>query len=156
MSVDNFVTVIGNCTRDPEMRFTNGGKPIASFGVAHSTRKRNDDGSWEDGETSFFDVTCWDQLAENVGDSIQKGTRVIVTGRLRQNTWDTPEGEKRSKIEIVADEVGPSLKWATTEVSKNEKGGNGGGSSSSRGGGGGGRRDRQQEAPSYQDDDEPF
>ena len=119
MSTDNHVTLAGNCTRDPEIRYSQGGLSIASFGLAYSTRKRNDAGQWEDGETSFFDVTCFGQLADNVAESITKGTRVIVTGTLRQRSWETKDsGEKRSKVEIIADEVGPSLKWATTTVER--------------------------------------
>ena len=111
----NHVTIAGNCTRDPELRFSQGGLSIASFGLAYSTRKRNEQGGWEDGETSFFDVTCFGQLADNVAESIHKGDRVIVTGTLKQRSWEAKDsGEKRSKVEIIADEVGPSLKWATT------------------------------------------
>lgn len=158
MANDNSVSIIGNCTRDPELRFTPGGKPVASFGVAYSTRRRKDDGSWEDGDTSFFDVSCWDQLAENVCESIQKGNRVVVTGRLQQRSWENTEGEKRSKVEIVADDVSPSLRWSTAQITRNEKrgesfdggsrGGSGGGSSSTNSGGNGGG--------SYNDDEEPF
>lgn len=115
---DNHITLIGNATREPELRFSQGGLSIASFGLAYSTRKRNDAGQWEDGETSFFDVTCFGQLADNVAESITKGTRVIVTGSLRQRSWETKEGDKRSKVEVIADEVGPSLKWATTTVER--------------------------------------
>ena len=118
----NTATIAGNCIRDVELRFSQGGLSIASFGVAYSTRKRNDAGQWEDGETSFFDVTCFGQLAENVAESIHKGDRVIVTGNLRQRSWEAKDsGEKRSKVEIIADEVGPSLKWATTTVERSTK-----------------------------------
>jgi single-strand DNA-binding protein len=115
----NHVTIAGNCTRDPELRFSQGGLSIASFGIAYSTRKKGDNGQWEDGETSFFDVTCFGQLADNVAESIHKGDRVIVTGTLKQRSWETKDsGEKRSKVEIIADEVGPSLKWATATVER--------------------------------------
>ena len=129
---DNTVTVIGNITRDPELRFTNAGQAIATIGLAVNRRfQRN--GQWEE-NTSFFNVTCWGQLGENVSASLGKGTRVIVTGRLEQRSWESQEGEKRSKIEVIADEIGPSLRWATVEVTKNERkeggdfagGGNGG------------------------------
>jgi len=131
---ENTVTVIGNITRDPELRFTNAGQAIATLGVAVNRRfQRN--GQWEE-NTSFFNVTCWGQLGENVAQSVGKGTRVIITGRLEQRSWETQEGEKRSVVEIVADEVAPSLRWATVEVTKNERkegGGDfGGGGSSGR------------------------
>jgi single-strand DNA-binding protein len=116
---DNTVTVIGNITRDPELRFTNAGQGIATLGIAVNRRfQRN--GQWEE-NTSFFNVTCWGQLGENVAQSLGKGSRVIVTGRLEQRSWETQDGEKRSVVEIVADEVAPSLRWATVEVTKNER-----------------------------------
>jgi single-strand DNA-binding protein len=118
MANDNTVTIIGNATREPEVRHTNGGLTIASFGVAINQRKKNDRGEWEDGDPSFFDVTCFRELAENVAESVTKGTRVIVSGTLRQSSWETPEGDKRSKVEVIADEVGPSLRWATTTVER--------------------------------------
>lgn len=124
MANDNTVTIIGNATREPEVRHTNSGLTIASFGVAINQRKRNADGQWEDGETSYFDVTCFRELAENVAESVTKGTRVIVAGTLKQSSWETPEGDKRSKVEVIADEVGPSLRWATTNVTKMGRDGN--------------------------------
>src|SRR5699024_1581580 len=108
--------VVGNVTRDPELRFTPGGMSIASFGVAWNRRKQ--DG--ED-EVSFFDVTCFRDLADNVAESIHKGTRVIIYGALSQRSWETSDGDKRSKVEIIADEVAPSLKWATASVTRNER-----------------------------------
>jgi single-strand DNA-binding protein len=93
---------------------------LASFGVAVSKRRKTDDGKWVDDGAEFFDVTCWKDLAENVASSIEKGTRVIVTGRLQQRSWEK-DGEKKSKVEIVADEVGPSLRWATAGVEKTER-----------------------------------
>lgn len=145
----NSITVVGNATRDPELRFTPGGKAVASFGVAFNKRRRTSSGEWEDGDPAFFDVTCWDQLAENVAESIQKGTRVLVSGRLDYRSWET-EGEKRSKVEIIADEVAPSLRWATASISKNERreGATGGGFS------GGGAP--PPEPPAGYDDEEPF
>jgi single-strand DNA-binding protein len=118
MANDNTVTIVGNATREPEIRYTNSGLTVASFGVAINQRKKNERGEWEDGETSYFDVSCFRELAENVAESVTKGTRVIVSGTLKQSSWETPEGDKRSKIEIVADEVGPSLRWATTTVER--------------------------------------
>ncbi len=116
---DNTCTIIGNLTRDPEIRFTPSGATVATFGVVVNRRwKRGDE--WQE-EASFFDVKCWSQLAENVAESIHKGTRVIVTGRLEQRSWETDNGEKRSKVEIVADEIAPSLRWATAQVTKIER-----------------------------------
>lgn len=121
MAAGNNVTVVGNATRDPELRFTNSGQAVAAFGLAVNRRWQNrQTQEWEE-QVSFFDVTCWAQLAENVAESIPKGARVIVTGRLDQRSWETDDGEKRSKIEIVADEVGPSLRWATAVITKNER-----------------------------------
>jgi single-strand DNA-binding protein len=138
MANGNNVTVVGNATRDPELRFTNSGQAVATFGLAVNRRWQNrQTQEWEE-SVSFFDITCWAQLAENVAESVQKGSRVLVTGRLDQRSWETQDGEKRSKIEVIADEVGPSLRWATAQVTKNERrggdfdgGGGGGGSSSS-------------------------
>lgn len=114
-------TIVGNMTRDPELRFTPTGKAVCNFGVAVGSRRKNAAGEWEDGHTSFFDVTCWGELAENVAESLTKGTRLVVTGRLQQRSWETPEGDKRSKVEVVADEVGPSVRWATVEVNRTER-----------------------------------
>ena len=116
----NNVTLIGNITRDPELRFTPSGQATASFGLAVNRRWMNrQTQEWEE-STSFFDVVCWQQMAENASESLAKGSRVIVTGRLDQRSWENPDGEKRSKIEIVADEIGPSLRWATVDIRKND------------------------------------
>ncbi|HUV09722.1 MAG TPA: single-stranded DNA-binding protein [Acidimicrobiia bacterium] len=125
---DNATIIVGNCTRDPELRFTPNGHAVANFGVAVNRRWQNrQTQEWEEA-TSFFDVTCWQQLAENVAESIQKGARVIVTGRLDQRSWETDNGDKRSKVEIIADDVAPSLRWATVpEVVKNPRRDGGGG-----------------------------
>lgn len=120
---DSTVTVAGNATRDPELRYTAGGQPVASFGVAVNRRWQNrQTNEWEE-QVSFFDVTCWGALGENVAETVTKGARVVVVGRLEQRSWDTQDGEKRSKIEIVADEVGPSLRWATATIDRNPSGG---------------------------------
>ncbi len=148
MAFDNTVTVVGNITRDPELRFTPNGAAVANFGLAWN--RRNQDG--ED-ETSFFDVTCWRQLAENVSESLVKGSRVIVYGRLDQRSWENQEGERRSKVEIIADDVAPSLKWATANVTKNEYRGGGGGSS--EGSSGGGNKPAPNK-PTYDMEEEPF
>src|SRR6187551_1370517 len=124
---DSTVTVVGNLTRDPEIRYTAGGAAKASFGMAVSRRWQNrQTNEWEE-QTSFFNVVCWRELADNVGASLKKGTRVVVTGRLEQRSWETEQGEKRSVVEIVADEVGPSLRFATAEVHRVERSGPGGG-----------------------------
>ncbi len=121
----NSVTVVGNITRDPELRFTASGQATASFGLAVN-RVWNDRQTNEKKEAvSFFDIVCWREMAENASESLSKGARVLVTGRLEQRSWETPEGEKRSKIEIVADEIGPSLRWATAEIRKNDRRGPG-------------------------------
>ncbi len=118
---DNTITIVGNITRDPELRFTPSGQAVASFGVAVNRRWQNrSNQEWEE-QTSFFDVKCWAQLAENVSESLGRGSRVVVAGRLEQRSWETEQGEKRSKVEIVADDVAPSLRWATAEVRKNER-----------------------------------
>lgn len=135
---DNSITVVGNITRDPELRFTAGGKGVASFGIAVN-RRYQVNGEWQE-KVSFFNVVAWDSLGENAAASLSKGSRVIVTGRLEQRDYETKDGEKRSVVEIVADEVGPSLRWARAEVERTQRsGGDGaasgaGGASSSSGG----------------------
>jgi single-strand DNA-binding protein len=121
MANGNSVTLVGNVTRDPELRFTPSGQAIATFGLAVN-RVWNDKQSNERKEAvSFFDIVCWGGMGENAGESLSKGSRVLVTGRLEQRSWETQDGEKRSKIEVVADEIGPSLRWATAEVRKNDR-----------------------------------
>ena len=133
---DNAITIIGNVTRDPELRYTPGNQSVTTFGVAVNRRWQNRQSQeWEE-STSFFDVVCWGTLAENSADSVSKGTRVIVSGRLEQRSWETQDGEKRSKVEIVADEVGPSLRWATARAEKTDRRGNGQGGGGPQGGGG--------------------
>jgi single-strand DNA-binding protein len=141
---DNTITVIGNVTRDPELRYTGGSQTVTTFGVAVNRRWQNRQSQeWEE-STSFFDIVCWGTLAENVADSLSKGTRVLITGRLEQRSWETQEGEKRSKIEIVADEVGPSLRWAIARAEKvDRRNGQGGGYQGGGGGGGGSRSGSQ-------------
>jgi single-strand DNA-binding protein len=115
------VTIAGNLTRDPELRFTPTGQATASFGVAVNRRWQNRQTQQWDEATSFFDVVAWAALAENVAESLHKGDRVVVSGRLDQRSWENNDGEKRSKIEITANEVAPSLRWATAHISKNER-----------------------------------
>jgi single-strand DNA-binding protein len=127
MSNGNSVTLVGNITRDPELRFTPSGQATASFGLAVNRRWQNrQTQEWEEA-TSFFDVVCWREQAENASESLARGSRVIVTGRLEQRSWETPDGDKRSKVEVVADEIGPSLRWATASITKNERRGPDGG-----------------------------
>ena len=128
----NTITISGNMTRDPEMRYTPSGVSKVSFGVAVNRSWRNQQTQEWDEQTSFFNVVAWRQLAENVGASLAKGSRVVVTGRLEQRSWETDQGEKRSIVEIVADDVSASLRFATAEVHKVERSG------PSDGGGGGG------------------
>lgn len=116
---DSNVSVIGNLTRVPELRFTTSGKPVANFGVAVN-RLISRPGEERKEETSFYNVTAWDSLASNVAE-LPVGARVVVVGRLQQRSWETEEGEKRSVVEIVAEEVGASVRWATVEITKNAK-----------------------------------
>ena len=139
MAGDTVITVIGNITDDPELRFTPGGAAVANFTVA-STPRFLDKASneWKDGDTLFLRCSVWRQVAENVAESLQRGTRVIVQGRLKQRSYETKEGEKRTVVELEVDEVGPSLRYATTKVNKTSRGGGGGGGGGGFGGGGGG------------------
>ncbi len=130
MANDNTVTLVGNATRDPELRYTPSGQTVATFGLAVNRRWQNrQTQAWEEA-TSFFDIVAWREMAENIGESVQKGARVVVTGRLEQRSWESQEGDKRSTVEVVADEVGPSLRWATATVVRNERRGGGEGGSS--------------------------
>jgi single-strand DNA-binding protein len=114
-------TVTGNLTRDPELRYTRDGHASTLLGLAVNRRWENrETREWEE-STSFFDVVCWRELAENAALSLAKGMRVMVTGRLEQRSWETEDGERRSKVEIVAEELGPSLRFATAEVQRTER-----------------------------------
>jgi single-strand DNA-binding protein len=117
---DTHVTITGNLTDDPELRFTPNGHPVANFRLAVTRIKDGD--SWRDGDTSYFRVNVWRQLAEHVADSLSKGDRAVVIGRLKSRSWETPEGDKRSVVEVEADEVAPSLRWA---IAKPERAANG-------------------------------
>jgi single-strand DNA-binding protein len=156
MANGNNVTITGNATRDPEVKYTPSGSAVATFGVAINRRWQNrSTNEWEEAVT-FIDVVAWDQLAENVQASVQRGTRVTVSGRLDQRTWETQDGEKKSKVEVVADDVAASLKYATAVVTKRERGEGapaGGGSSRAAGNGAG---TAVAEAPVYATDEEPF
>jgi single-strand DNA-binding protein len=124
MPADNHTTIVGNLVDDPELRFTNTGIAVANMRVA-VTQRIQQDGEWRDGDTSFLKVNVWRGQAEHLADSLSKGDRVMVTGRLRQRSWETPEGDKRSVTELEADEVGASLKWATAKVERSSQRGNG-------------------------------
>ena len=161
---DSTVTITGSLTRDPELRFTQGGRGVATIGVAVNYRfQRNNE--WVE-EVSFFNVTAWGSLGENAAASLTKGARVIVTGRLQQRSYETQQGEKRSVVEIVADEIGPSLRWATAQVERTQRsdgqgGSNSGGGNSGAGNSGGGFQGggnsggRNNPDPVY-GDEEPF
>ncbi|MDQ4005822.1 MAG: single-stranded DNA-binding protein, partial [Actinomycetota bacterium] len=116
MASENQVTIVGNLTDDPELRYTPNGAAVANFRVAVSRRGKDESGQWKDLDTSFFRVSAWRSLGENVAESLTRGSRVLVTGRLRSRSWETPEGETRLTVEIEADEVAPSLRWATAKV----------------------------------------
>ncbi len=148
MASENNVTLVGNLTRDPELRFTQSGRGVASFGLAVNRRYQMN-GEWQE-ETSFFNVVAWGDLGENASASLNKGSRIVVTGRLQQREYETREGEKRTVVEVIADDLGPSLRWATAEVNKISRDAADGGGSG--GGGGGGMRAPD---PVY-GDEEPF
>ena len=158
---DNTITLVGNLTRDPELRYTTGGRGVASFGLAVN-RRYQVNGEWQE-QTSFFNVVAWGQLGENAAATLTKGSRTIVFGRLEQRSWETQDGEKRSVVEVVADELGPSLRWAQAQIERNERssteGGFGGGGAGGGGGGGGGSASSgaaaRQPDPVY-GDEEPF
>lgn len=123
--MSNTVTLAGNLVDDPELRFTPSGVAMAKLRVAVNRRWRDrQTGDWQE-DTSFFTATCWREQAEAVAESLQKGTRVIITGRLEQRTWETEQGERRSVVEIQIDEIGPSLRWATASVTKTARAGGG-------------------------------
>ena len=138
---DAQVTMIGNLTKDPELRFTTGGKPSMNAGLAVSRRYQVNN-EWKE-ETSFFNITCWGDMAENAAASLTKGSRVIVSGRLNQRSYEK-DGEKKSVVEVVADEIGPSLRWARAEVERIERD-----STAAP------KRATKQQAPVY-DEEEPF
>jgi single-strand DNA-binding protein len=136
---DVTVTVVGNITSDPELRFTPSGAAVASFTVASTPRILDKaTNEWKDGDALFLRCSVWRQAAENVAESLTRGARVMVTGRLKQRSFETKEGEKRTVVELDVDEVGPSLRYATAKVTKASRGGGGGGGSYGGGGGGGG------------------
>lgn len=144
MAGDTTITVVGNLTADPELRFTPSGAAVANFTVASTPRIFDRQSSeWKDGEALFLRCNIWREAAENVAESLTRGSRVIVTGRLKQRSFETREGEKRTVFEVEVDEIGPSLRYATAKVNKASRSGGGGGGF----GGGGGSRQGSASAP---------
>jgi len=146
MAGDTIITVVGNLTADPELRFTPSGAAVANFTVASTPRMFDrQTNEWKDGEALFMRCNVWRQAAENVAESLTRGARVVVTGRLKQRSFETKEGEKRTVIELEVDEIGPSLRYATAKVNKVSRGSGGGdfgGGGFGGGGGGGGGANR--------------
>jgi single-strand DNA-binding protein len=139
MAGDTTITVIGNLTADPELRFTPSGAAVANFTVASTPRTFDrQSNEWKDGDTLFLRCSIWREAAENVAETLTKGTRVIVSGRLVQRSYETREGEKRTVYELQVDEVGPSLRYASAKVTRTQRSGGGGGGGFNGGGGGGG------------------
>ena len=159
MAQDNTVTLTGNLTKDPELRYTTGGRGVASFGLAVN-RRYQVNGEWQE-QVSFFNVVAWADLGENAAASLHKGNRVMVTGRLEQRSYDTREGEKRNVTEVIADDLGPSLRWAQAQVERISRdsadggGSSGGGGNSGGGDGGGAARPATPPDPVY-GEEEPF
>ncbi|MDT7696786.1 MAG: single-strand DNA-binding protein [Pseudonocardiales bacterium] len=128
MAGDTIITVVGNLTADPELRFTPSGAAVANFTVASTPRQFDkQSGEWKDGEALFMRCNIWRQAAENVAETLTRGSRVIVSGRLKQRSYETREGEKRTVVELEVEEVGPSLRYATAKVNKVSRGSGGGG-----------------------------
>ena len=170
MAGDTTITVVGNLTADPELRFTPSGAAVANFTVASTPRIYDrQSGEWKDGEALFLRCNIWREAAENVAESLTRGSRVIVQGRLKQRSFETREGEKRTVFEVEVDEIGPSLRYATAKVNKASRSGGGGGGFGGGGGGGsrgGGGSEAKQDDPwgsapasgsfSGSDDEPPF
>jgi single-strand DNA-binding protein len=152
---DTIITVVGNLTADPELRFTPSGAAVANFTVASTPRIFDrQSNEWKDGDALFMRCSIWREAAENVAESLTRGSRVVVQGRLKQRSYETREGEKRTVVELEVDEIGPSLKYATAKVNKASRSGGGGGGFGGGGGGGGG--DRGGSRPEQQPKDDPW
>jgi single-strand DNA-binding protein len=150
---DTVITVVGNLTADPELRFTPSGAAVANFTVASTPRIFDrQTNEWKDGEALFLRCNIWREAAENVAESLTRGARVIVQGRLKQRSFETREGEKRTVVELEVDEIGPSLRYATAKVNKASRSGGGGGF----GGGGGGQRQPAQTGGGASTGDDPW
>jgi len=144
MAGETVITVVGNLVDDPELRFTPSGAAVANFRIASTPRTFDrQTNEWKDGEALFLSCSVWRQAAENVAESLQRGMRVIVQGRLKQRSYETREGEKRTVVELEVDEVGPALAFATAKVTRASRSGGGGGGYSGGGGGGGQSRPQQ-------------
>jgi single-strand DNA-binding protein len=154
---DTIITVVGNLTADPELRFTPSGAAVANFTVASTPRIFDrQSNEWKDGDALFMRCSIWREAAENVAESLTRGSRVVVQGRLKQRSYETREGEKRTVVELEVDEIGPSLKYATAKVNKASRSGGGGGGFGSSGGSGGGGGDRGGSRPEQQPKDDPW
>ncbi|MGH2739832.1 MAG: single-stranded DNA-binding protein [Actinomycetota bacterium] len=125
MANNNQIVIVGNLTDDPELRYTPNGAAVANFRVAVNRRYQDQNGEWKDAEASFFRVNAWRSLGENVAESLTRGSRAVIVGRLKSRSWETPEGQTRSAVEIEADEIGPSLRWATVKIEKQTRSGGG-------------------------------
>jgi single-strand DNA-binding protein len=148
MAGETIITVVGNLTDDPELRFTPSGAAVANFSVASTPRNFDKNtNEWVDGEAMFLRCSIWRQAAENVAESLQRGMRVVVQGRLKARTYETREGEKRTVFEIEVDEIGPSRKFATAKVNRTSRQGGGGGYSGGSGGGQAGQGGGDQSSP---------
>ena len=162
MAGETVITVVGNLVDDPELRFTPSGAAVANFRIASTPRTFDrQTNEWKDGDALFLSCSVWRQAAENVAESLQRGMRVIVQGRLKQRSYETREGEKRTVVEMQVDEVGPSLRYATAKVTRASRGegggfsGGGGGFGGGSGGGGGGASDPWS-TPAGPSDEPPF
>ena len=148
MAGETTITIVGNLTGDPELRFTPSGAAVANFTVASTPRTFDrQSNEWKDGETLFMRCSIWREAAENVAESLTRGTRVVVTGRLKSRSYETKEGEKRTVVEMDVDEVGPSLRYANAKVTKTQRSGDSGGGFGGGGGGFGGSGGQQQSDP---------
>jgi single-strand DNA-binding protein len=157
MAGDTVITVVGNLTADPELRFTPSGAAVANFTVASTPRTFDrQSNEWKDGEALFMRCNIWRDAAENVAESLTKGSRVIVSGRLKQRSYETREGEKRTVVELEVDEIGPSLRYATAKVNRASRGGGGGGGNFGSGGGGGGSRGAAANSGAAAQNDDPW
>lgn len=148
MAIDNTVTLTGNLTRDPELRYTTGGRGVCSFGLAVN-RRWQQNGEWQE-QVSFFNIVAWGDLGENVAASVTKGNRVTVTGRLEQRSYDDRDGNKRSITEVVADDIGASLRWAQVQIERISR------DAAPQGGGGGGGGGATPAPDPVYGDEEPF
>ncbi|MCC3278652.1 single-stranded DNA-binding protein [Arthrobacter sp. zg-Y40] len=139
MAGETTITVVGNLTNDPELRFTPSGSAVANFTIASTPRTFDrQSNEWKDGETLFLRASVWREAAENVAESLTKGTRVVCQGRLKSRSYETKEGEKRTVMELEVDEIGPSLRYASAKVTRTQRSGGGGGGFGGNSGGGGG------------------